>query len=104
MQYKVEISDLAEQQYDKFLEYIYDVLLNPQAAAGLMQDFDDTIKILERQADSLGYCNSKHLRNLGFHKIHLQRHRYLLIYRIKQESVIVEGMYHELQDYENAIR
>lgn len=103
MQYKVEISDLAEQQYDKFLEYIYNVLMNPQAAASLMQDFDDTIKILEGHADSLGYCNSERLRKMEFHKVHLQRHKYLLVYRIKRKNVIVEGMYHELQDYENAI-
>jgi len=38
MQYKVEISDLADRQYDKFLNYIYHVLMNPQAAASLMQD------------------------------------------------------------------
>ena len=62
MQYKVEVSDLANQQYDKFLKYIYNVLMNPQAAVNLMQDFDDTIKILEGQAESLGYCNSERLR------------------------------------------
>ena len=42
----MEISDLAEQRFDKFLEYIYNVLMNPQAAVSLIQDFDDTIKIL----------------------------------------------------------
>lgn len=104
MQYNVEISDLAEQQFDKFLKYIYDVLMSPQAAASLIQDFDDTIKILAGQADCLGYCNSERLRKMGFHKVNLQRHRYLLVYRIKLKNVIVEGMYHELQDYENAIR
>ena len=103
MQYKVEVSDLANQQYDKFLNYIYNVLMNSQAAVNLMQDFDDTIKILEGQAESLGYCNSECLRKLGFHRVHFQRHRYLLVYRIKGKTVIIEGMYHELQDYENAI-
>ena len=103
MQYKVEMSDLANKQYDKFVDYIYNILMNPQAAVNLMQDFDDTIKILEGLADSLGYCNSERLRKLGFHKVHLQRHKYLLVYRIKGETVIIEGMYHELQDYENAI-
>lgn len=29
MQYKVEVSDLADRQYDKFLNYIYNVLMNP---------------------------------------------------------------------------
>ena len=97
------MSDLANEQYDKFLDYIYHTLLNPQAAANLMQDFDDTIAILEKQADNFGYCKSVRLRKLGFRKIHFQRHRYLMVYRIKQDRVIVEGMYHELQDYENAI-
>lgn len=43
------------------------------------------------------------VRKLGLHKISLAKHRYLLVYRVKENKVIVEGMYHELQDYENAI-
>lgn len=74
MRYSVPISDLAYEQYDKFLDYIYHTLLNPQAADSLI-----------------------------FHKIYFKRHRYLFVYRVKQDSVIVEGMYHELQDYEDAI-
>jgi len=103
MRFKVEVSDLAYGQYDNCLDYIYHTLKNPQAVDSLMQDFDVTIGILEQQADSFAYCRSERLKQLGFHKIHFQRHRYLLVYRIKQDKVIVEGMYHELQDYENAI-
>lgn len=104
MSFKVELSELASAQYDKFLAYIYFVLKNPQAAGSLMQDFDDTIKVLEEQADYLGYCRSEQLRKLGFHKVHFKRHRYLFVYRVRNEKVIVEGMYHEMQDYENAIK
>lgn len=104
MQYNVYVSELACEQYDKFLDYIYHTLLNPQAAEALMQDFDVTINILEKQAESFEYCKSDRLRRHGFHKLHLQRHKYLLVYRIKKADVIVEGMYHELQDYENIIR
>lgn len=103
MSFKIELSELASMQYDKFLEYIYFVLENPQAADNLMQDFDDTIKTLEEQADHFGYCRSERLRKLGFHKIHFKKHRYLFVYRVKNDRVIVEGMYHELQDYENVI-
>lgn len=103
MRYNVSVSDLAYEQYDKFLDYIYYTLLNPQAADSLMQDFDTTINILEEHAESFGYCKSERLRKQGFHKIHFRRHRYLFVYRIKRDSVIVEGMYHELQDYENSI-
>lgn len=43
MQYKVEVSELANQQYDKFLNYIYNVLMNPQAAVNLIQDYENVI-------------------------------------------------------------
>ena len=103
MSFKVELSELASAQYDKFLKYIYFVLENPQAAGNLMQDFDDTIKILEEQAAHFGYCRNERLRKLGLRKSHFKKHRNLFVYRVKDDRVIVEGMYHELQDYENAI-
>ena len=56
MSFKVELSELASMQYDKFLGYIYFVLKNSQAADNLMQDFDETIEILEEQANHFGYC------------------------------------------------
>jgi hypothetical protein len=68
-----------------------------------MEDYDATIEMLETSAGSFGYCSSERLKLLGFHKIHFRKHRYLLVYRIFDDEVIVEGMYHELQDYENAI-
>ena len=71
MQFNVELSELAENQYDNILSYISNVLKNPQALENVMNDFDDTI--------------------------------YLFAYRIIDSKVIVEGMYHELQDYENSI-
>lgn len=103
MRFEVELSELASTQYDKILEYIYYVLKNPQAADNLMRDFDETIETLAEQAEDFGYCRSERLRRMGFHKIHFKRHRYLMVYRVKYDTVIVEGMYHELQDYEDAI-
>lgn len=103
MRYNVRVSELASEQYDKFLDYIYHILLNPQAAEALMQDFDEAVNVLEKQAESFGYCKSERLRRHGFRKIHLRCHKYLLVYRVKQDNVVIEGMYHELQDYENTI-
>ena len=48
-----------------------------------MDDFDDTVEELEKMADT--------------------RHRYLLVYRGIGRKVIIEGIYHELLDYENSI-
>lgn len=103
MQFNVELSELAEKQYDNILFYIANVLKNPQALESVMDDFDDTIVKLEKMADAFGYCKSKRLKGMGLHKIGFENHRYLLVYRVKGSQVIVEGIYHELQDYENTI-
>lgn len=93
----------SEEEIVNQLTEFYHTLLNPQAAESLMLDFDATINILEVQAESFGYCKSERLRMQGFHKIHFRRHRYLFVYRVMQDRVIIEGMYHELQDYEGSI-
>ena len=103
MQFDVELSELAEQQYDEILSYIANELKNPQALRNVMDDFDDTIEKLEKMADSFGYCNCDRLNEMGLHKINFAKHRYLFVYRVNTSQVIVEGMYHEMQDYENSI-
>lgn len=103
MQFNVEISELAERQYDEILSYIAYELKNTQALKNVMDDFDDTIEKLEQMADSFGYCNSNRLKEMGLHKIHFAKHRYLFVYRVNKSQVIIEGMYHEMQDYENSI-
>ena len=104
MQFDVELSEAAEKQYDNILSYIANVLKNPQALENVMEDFDDTIGTLEKMADTFGFCKSKRLKEMGLYSIGFAKHRYLFVYRIIENRVIVEGMYHELQDYENSIR
>jgi hypothetical protein len=103
MQYNIKTSVLAEEQYDNILLHISYKFKNKQALENIMDDYDATIEMLETSAGSFGYCNNERLKQLGFHKIHFQKHRYLFVYRIFGDEVIIEGMYHELQDYENAI-
>lgn len=44
MQFNVVISDLANEQYDNFLTYIYHILKNPQAAGNVIEDFESAIE------------------------------------------------------------
>lgn len=98
MRYNVEISELAEEQYDNILDYLANVKRNPQAVNGVIEDFDYAIEQLEDMADAFGYCADDRLRSLGFHKLHFKTHKYLLVYRVSDNKAIIEGMYHELQD------
>lgn len=103
MQYRIEISELAEKQYNNILNYLLNRKKNPQVVSNVMEDFDYTVGQLRSKADVFGYCRDERLRAMGFWKLHFKSHRYLFVYRIQSDRVIIEGMYHELQDYENAI-
>lgn len=103
MLYSVEISELAEKQYGEILSYIANQLKNSQAVKNVIDDFDSTVNRLEKLADKFGFCKSERLKVLGLHKIRFEKHRYLFLYRIDGQQVVIEGMYHELQDYENAM-
>ena len=65
MQFNVELSELAEKQYDNILSYISNVLKNPQALENVMNDFDDTVGKLEKMADTFDFCKSKRLKEMG---------------------------------------
>lgn len=91
MQFNVELSELAETQYDNILSYISNVLKNPQALENVINDFDDTIEKLEKMADSFGYCNSKRLKEMGLHKIKFAKLDICLFYRMIDEKVSIEG-------------
>lgn len=103
MVYEVMISDKAQLQLDQFIFYILVELGNEQAARSVLEDAERTKTKLSRAAGSLRLCENARLRELGYRIIHFEHHRYLMVYRINRDKVYVEGIYHELQDYENYI-
>jgi cell fate (sporulation/competence/biofilm development) regulator YlbF (YheA/YmcA/DUF963 family) len=104
MEYEVIISDLAQAQLDEYLHYIVYELKNEQAAKSVLEDFHKTRITLERVAGSLKESENDRLRELGYKVIHLEKHRYVMVYRVVGRTAMVEGVYHELQDYVNLLR
>ena len=41
---------------------------------------------------------------MGYRKLNLEKTKYFLLYRIENSAVFVDGIYHQLQDYENKIK
>lgn len=103
MDYEVIISDKAQTQLDRFVYYIIAELGNEQAASSVLDDAEETKIKLSRLAGSIKLCDNPKLRELGYRIIRFRYHRYLMVYRIDGSTVYVEGIYHELQDYEKYI-
>lgn len=49
----------------------------------------------------LKLCDNPKLRVLGYRRINFLSHRYFMLYRIENNIVYVDNIFHELQDYEN---
>ena len=101
MDYKVVITLDAEEDLERFVKYLMDEKKSMQAAENVLNDFDATIESLKHVAGSLKLCDNPKLHELEYRRINFLNHRYFMLYRIVDNVVFVDNIFHELQDYEN---
>ena len=101
MDYKVVITEDAEEDLERFIKYLVIEKESMQAAENVLNDYEATIESLKHVAGSLKLCDNPRLRQLGYHRINFLNHRYFILYRIVNNVVFVDNIFHELQDYEN---
>lgn len=101
MDYKVLITPDAEEDLDRYVRYLLFEKKNEQAAKNLLDDFEETKRQLSRAAGSMAYCQNVRLKEFGYKRINFWKHKYFMLYRVEDNIVIVDNIFHELQDYEN---
>ena len=101
--YNVIISPKALSQLESYIDYIQFTLFNEQAAESVWQDAIETSKRLQNVAGSLLPCKHPKLKSLGYRPIFFIKHRYVMLYRIDNNTAYVDAIYHQLQDYENTL-
>ena len=101
MDYKVVVTKDAEEDLERFIKYLIIEKESLQAAENLLNDFDATTESLKHVAGSLKLCDNPELHQLEYRRINFLNHRYFMLYRIVDDVVFVDNIFHELQDYEN---
>ena len=101
MDYRVVVTKDAEDDLDRFIKYLIFEKESMQAAQNVLNDYDATIESLKHVAGSLNLCDNPRLRQLEYRRINFLNHRYFMLYRIVDNVVFVDNIFHELQDYEN---
>ncbi|MEE1374278.1 MAG: type II toxin-antitoxin system RelE/ParE family toxin [Clostridia bacterium] len=101
MDYRIVVTEEAEEDLNRFIQYLLFIKKNHQAAINVLDDFEDTVEMLKHVAGSLKMCDNSRLEELGYHRVNFQKHRYFILYRIENDVVYVDDIFHELQDYEN---
>ena len=104
MAYRIVITKDAEEDLERFIRYLVFEKESMQAAQNLLNDYDATIESLKHVAGSLKFCDNPRLRRLEYHRSNFLNHKYLMLYRIVDDIVFVDNIFHELQDYENKMR
>ena len=104
MEYDIILSTQAQTQIREIIDYLFNDLKNQQAAINVMDDFEDTILRLSHTAGSLKFCDDSTLRTKGYRTIHFRKHKYLMLYTVDGNRACVEGIYHDLQDYESILQ
>lgn len=94
----------AKEDLECFIKYLIFEKKSVQAAENLLKDYDMTIESLRNVAGTLKLCDNKRLHQLGYRRINFFKHRYFMLYRIEDNVVFVDNIFHELQDYENKMR
>lgn len=100
MDYRVVMMEGAEEDLERFVTYLLFEKKSDQAAENLLDDFEETKVSLSRVAGSLKLCDNPKLKELGYRRINFLSHRYFMLYRIEENTVFVDNIFHELQDYE----
>ena len=103
MEYKVVVTIDAEKDLDNFIKYLIVEKGNLQAAKNVLDDYESTIKSLRHMAESIKLCDNPRLYQLNYRRINFMHHRYFMLYRIENNVVFIDSIFHELQDYENKI-
>ena len=104
MAYKIVLMQNAENDLNSFISYLLFEKKSKQAAGNLLNDFEATKVSLSNVAGNLKFCDNPKLRELGYRRINFLSHRYFMLYRIKNYTVYVDNIFHELQDYENKLK
>ena len=99
--FEVLITPDAMDMLTNLSDYILFNKQNPDAADDVYQDALETANQLQTVAGSLGFCKRKILADHGYRKICLQRHDYVLLYKIYSNTAVVEAVFHQKEDYEN---
>lgn len=101
MDYRIVITSNAEADLDEFIKYLIFMKQSEQAAKNLLNDFVKTTNNLRNVAESLQYCDNPKLKQLGYRRTNFLSHRYFMLYRVISNTVFIDNIFHDLQDYEN---
>lgn len=99
MDYKLVITQRAEELLDQCLYYILYQLKNEQAAKYLLDEIDKRYDRFENNPYQFPDCRDNFLKSKGYKEAVVLDMNYIIIFRIEEETVYVHAIFHQLENY-----
>ena len=87
----------AEADYESIVRYLAHDLANPGAAVRFMDEFDAQVELVCTYPELHAPCALPELAELGYRSFRVMR--YLVLYKVADERVVIAHLFHERQDY-----
>ena len=103
MDYKLVVTEHAEDLLDKLLYHILFCLKNESAAKHLLNSVETVYMRLEENPYQFPICKDEYLANKGYREAIVTNMNYIIIFTIINDMVSIVGVYHQLENYQNKL-
>ena len=103
MNYKLIITERAEELLDNLVCYLVYQIKNEQAARHLLDSAEQVYSRLEENPFQFPKCRNSYLSQLGYREAVFPGMKYLAIFRVKENNVFIVGVFHELEQYQDKL-
>lgn len=103
MNYKLIITERAEELLDGLVRYLLYQIKNEQAAVHFLNSIEQVYSRLEENPLQFPRCRDSYLSQLGYREAVFTDMKYLVIFRIEENNVYIVGVFHELEQYRNKL-
>lgn len=97
MGYKLIALETAQREYDSILYYLAEVLKSPHAAAAFHHEFTEKLRTIVETPEAMPLSHNEKLATKGYRTLRVKR--YIALYRIDGNAVVLEHIFHQTQSY-----
>ena len=103
MDYKLIITEKAEELLDNLIYHLIYRLKNDQAAVHLLESVGQIYSRLEENPYQFPESRDINLQRLGYREALLSDMDYVIIVRIEETFVYIAGIFHQLENYRKKV-
>lgn len=103
MEYKLLISEHADELLDHIVYYLLYRLKNRQAAEHLLNGIGSVYERLEINPLQFPFSRDSYLASKGYHEAVVPQMDYVIVFEVNVDTVYVVGIFHQLESYQGKL-